>query len=304
MMTIRRVLNAIRGRKHPQRQRFGPEAEDYVLGKAYVPEHIVSLMALISGAEPFLLEDYLGFVGDNWLILVGYPLETQFSRPRSEQIVRQAVNTYRPEILWFIGPDIPPWLLAHSRTRASDQYYRLDLAKARVQSSLRRVVRKAAEQLAVEQTQRFTPEHQTLVNEFKQRQPLPPMVEALYSAMPAYVGRSKTAFLLNARDRHGSLTAFYVVEPAASTFDTYVLGCYSKTNYVPHASDLLFWEMVNHARNRGKPFINLGLGVNPGIRRFKQKWGGIPFLAYEFCEGYFGPSPARSLIQHLLEGSR
>jgi hypothetical protein len=31
-------------------------------------------------------------------------------------------------------------------------------------------------------------------------------------------------------------------------------------------------------------FLHLGLGVNAGIRRFKEKWGGAPTLAYEFCE--------------------
>lgn len=42
--------------------------------------------------------------------------------------------------------------------------------------------------------------------------------------------------------------------------------------------------MINLAREYGKGYINLGLGVNEGIRRFKEKWGGIPFLRYEFYE--------------------
>jgi len=63
-----------------------------------------------------------------------------------------------------------------------------------------------------------------------------------------------------------------------------VIGCHSKKNYVPHASDLLFFEMLTLAKEYGKNYINLGLGVNEGIRRFKEKWGGVPFLRYEFCE--------------------
>jgi hypothetical protein len=38
--------------------------------------------------------------------------------------------------------------------------------------------------------------------------------------------------------------------------------------------------MVNLAQMEGKKTINLGLGVNAGIRRFKEKWGGVPFLDY------------------------
>ncbi|MFZ3090961.1 MAG: hypothetical protein WA240_10125 [Nitrospirota bacterium] len=32
--------------------------------------------------------------------------------------------------------------------------------------------------------------------------------------------------------------------------------------------------MINLAKEHGKGYINLGLGVNNGIRRFKEKWGG------------------------------
>ena len=50
--------------------------------------------------------------------------------------------------------------------------------------------------------------------------------------------------------------------------------------HVPGASDLLLREMVNLAHAEGKKTINLGLGINTGIRRFKEKWGGVPFLPY------------------------
>ncbi len=38
--------------------------------------------------------------------------------------------------------------------------------------------------------------------------------------------------------------------------------------------------MVKLALTEGKKTVNLGLGVNAGIRRFKEKWGGAPFLNY------------------------
>jgi hypothetical protein len=54
----------------------------------------------------------------------------------------------------------------------------------------------------------------------------------------------------------------------------------STKDNVPGASDLLFHEMVNISQSEGKRAINLGLGIHPGIRRFKEKWGGVPFLSY------------------------
>jgi hypothetical protein len=103
-----------------------PAEEAYILTKAYIPEHIVSLMTLISKGEPFFREDYLGFVKDNWLILVGYPLEGNFSREGCERILNRAVETFRPEVLWFIGPEIPSALIHCCGERQTDQYYTLD----------------------------------------------------------------------------------------------------------------------------------------------------------------------------------
>jgi hypothetical protein len=278
-----------------------PEEEGYVLESAYVPEHIVNLMASISKGDPFLIEDHLGFVKDNWLIFVGYPLDGNFSQERCEKILKQTVETYRPEYLWFIGPEIPVSLLDSCKERETDQYYRLDLEQTKLKPSLQRVADKASKELTVERGHSFSKEHEALVTELLKREKLPPRVRELYRAMPYYVAHSSSACVLNARDKNGKLSAFFVVELGAKNFSTYVLGCHSKKHYVPHASDFLFLEMIKLTREHGKNTINLGLGVNEGIRRFKEKWGGIPFLDYEFCERFYGTTRTVSLIKALAE---
>jgi hypothetical protein len=280
--------------------KFEPCDESYALSHAYVPEHIPALMTTVSGAEPFLIEDYLGYAGDNWLIFVGYPLEGSFDPAQCDQRINRALNLHRPEHLWFIGPKIPPALAKSTRARQSDQYLRLELANYQIKSTLRREVEVAAKRLSVEAARAFTPEHESLVDELTQRVDLPPMVAELYRSMPEYVAGCESALVLNARDKHGILTAFFVLERAAERFDTYVLGCHSKAHYIPHASDLLFAKMIELAHEREVPEINLGLGVNPGIRRFKTKWGGQPYLDYQFCECYYGPPKGLSVLEALL----
>jgi hypothetical protein len=276
-----------------------PEEEAHVLSKAYVPEHIVSLMVPISKGEPILKEDHLGFVKDNWLIFVGYPLDGSFSLERCERILKQAVETFRPEYLWFIGPEIPASLLDACKERETDQYYRLDLDQTKLKPSLQRMAEKAFKEITVERSHSISKEHEALIDELLKREKLPPRVRELYRAMPDYVAHSSTACVLNGRDKKGKLCAFFIVELGAKNFSTYVLGSHSKKHYVPHASDLLFLEMIKLTLERGKNTINLGLGVNEGIRRFKEKWGGIPFLDYEFCERYYGYTRTVSLIKSL-----
>ena len=70
-------------------------------------------------------------------------------------------------------------------------------------------------------------------------------------------------------------------------FSNYIIGCNSKENYVLGASDLLLFELINLSLEYNKDYIHLGLGVNAGIRRFKEKWGGVPTRRYEMCELVF-----------------
>jgi len=277
------------------------EDEEYILKHAYVPEHIISLMAPVSKGEPFLIEDCLSFIKDNWLILVGYPLEENFSKERCEKILKQALGTYRPQYLWFIGPEIPSSLLHSYTERETDQYYKLDIEQFKLKPSFRRMAEKASNELSVERSHSFSKDHEALVIELLKSEKLTPRVRELYLAMSEYVSRSRSSYVLNAWGKNGKLCAFYVIELAAKNFSTYVLGTHSKKHYVPHASDLLFLEMIELTREKGKKTINLGLGVNEGIRRFKKKWGGVPFLNYEFCECFYGTTRTVSLIK-AIEG--
>ncbi|MCX5909080.1 MAG: hypothetical protein NTY64_18405 [Deltaproteobacteria bacterium] len=179
---------------------------------------------------------------------------------------------------------MPDSCLHSGQERESDKYYKLDLARFEPKSDLRRMIRKAAEGLTVERSRQFTGEHHALLEEFLKGETLAPRVRELFLRMADYVPYSQTSLVLDARDARQQLSAFYVVEMGARDFATYVVGGYSRRNQVPHASDLLFWEMTNLAKEQKKEYIHLGLGVNEGIRRFKAKWGGIPFLNYEFAE--------------------
>jgi len=274
--------------------------EASVLARATVPEHIVSLMTLISKGDPVLIEDHLGIAKDNWLIFIGYPLGGAFLRERCERLVQRAVETFKPEYLWFIGPEIPRALLDTTTERQTDQYYLLDVARTDPKPSLQRLADKTAQEVTVERGRAISAEHEELIGELLKRAKPAARVQELYRALPDYLGHSPTAWTLNARDRRGNLCAFTVLDLGAADFSAYILGAHSKMRYVSHASDLLFREMITLTREAGKSSINLGLGVNEGIRRFKEKWGGKPFLPYEFCECRYGAARKVSLIDALM----
>jgi len=263
---------------------ISPEEEEYILREAYVPEHIVRLMVGISEGEPYLANGYVFFAKENWLIFIGYPVAREFKAEDFTATLQKTIKQFSPACTWFIAPEVPDSILAAARQRESDEYYKLDLHSYEAPKDLIRQIRKAGKNLEVEKSRKYTPDHATLTQEFLQREKPSAKVKELFLRIPQYVAHSQTSLLLNAWDRSKKLSAFYVVELAAHKFADYVVGCFSKENYAAHSSDLLFLEMINLAKENHKQYIHLGLGVNEGIRKFKRKWGGIPFLKYEFGE--------------------
>ena len=276
------------------------EKQEYVFRHAYVPEHVISLMVLISKAEPFLTGEFVYYAKDDWVIFVGYPFDRTVTLERCDTALQSIRETLQPEYVWFIGEDLPQSLASSYTERESDQYYSLDIESVEIKKQLRRVVDKAMKDLATERSHIMGKEHVELIKEFIEREKPSPRIEALFLAMPDYVKECPTAFVLNAWDKESHLSAFYVVELGAETFATYVVGCHSKKHYTSHASDVLFFEMIRLAQEAGKKSISLGLGVNEGIRRFKEKWGGVPFLNYEFCEQRPGYTGTGSLLRALV----
>lgn len=263
---------------------ISPEQQENIHRKAYVPEHVLALMVGVSGGEPFLQDDYLLFRKEDRLMFIGYPLDMPYEEESFAAALKKARREFRASRASFIAPAVPAALLRMAGERETDEYYRLDLENFEMRSDLKRALGKASRALTVERGRDLSPEHLALTREFLREGKVSPRIRELYLRMPEYVSYSTTSFVLSARDRQKALSAFYVVEMGALRFATYVVGCYSRANYVAHASDLLFHEMIRLAGEHRKEYIHLGLGVNDGIRRFKRKWGGVPFLRYEFGE--------------------
>ena len=279
---------------------LSPEQETYILTHAYVPEHIVFLMTSLSGAEPFLIDDYFCCCKDDWVIFIGYPLQHEFVFDKFEAVLEKVKNKFRAGRISIVSPELPRRLGARCREKDSDSYYTLKTRQPVIGSGLRRNLRKAGRRLTFERAVHMGDAHHHLMQEFLERVSLPLRIKELFLKMPQYVASASHAFVLNAWDSKQTLAAFYVVDLAARNFANYVVGCYSKKNYVLGASDLLMSELIKMSSEYGKGYIHLGLGVNSGIRRFKRKWGAKPTLSYEMCE----LAPKKTLILEVVEGLR
>jgi len=243
--------------------------------QAYVPEHLPDYVAAISGSEPYLFQDHLCYFHSNHLIFVGYPLAE--NPAEISRVYQAACDRLNPRTIMLVADDLSS-LPEGSQTQPADRYYRLDLPLKSLSPDVAYMVRRAERELKIEVGQ-FGREHKRIIKDFIARQNLSDEQIHIFKHIQNYMKRSKSAHLLEARQAD-RLVAFSIVDLGSAHYAFYQFNFRSAKIAVPGASDLLFNEMVKLAQSEGKQAINLGLGIHPGIRRFKEKWGGEPFLAH------------------------
>ena len=268
-----------------------------VLARANVPEHSVPFMQAMSKGDPFLIGPYLFISADKLLLAIGYPLEGIYDAIHFQQSLDQAITFTKAKECMAICPTLPENLAPH--LKENDYYYILE-ADTPVSERLISIAQKAAPSLRLEVGREFTLAHKRLWAEFVARIPFTPTVRNLYEKTESTISQNPSILLLNAWDHQNNLAACLVLDLAPNKFLTYILGAHSKIHNVPYASDFLFLEMIHIARRESKEYIHLGLGVNPGIRRFKEKWGGTPRIPYQLASWHIKqPLSAEELLQLL-----
>lgn len=260
------------------------EQKHYMLTRAYVPEHTVSLITYLSGGEPFLIEDFFVCRTKDWVILIGFPFEDEFDTAGLERVIDEIKKQFNPELLSLIAPELPSSIGKDCLEGDSDYYYTLEAKKPVIRSVVRRNLKKARQALHVECASNIGESHRLLMDEFMQRVHPPARVKNMMLKLPGYLDECESPMVLNAWDHQNRLCAFYIIDLAAAAFSNYIIGCYSRENYILGASDLLLDELIRLSVEFKKRYIHLGLGVNEGIRRFKSKWGAKPTRRYEMCE--------------------
>jgi hypothetical protein len=277
---------------------ISPAEESFIRQRAYIPEHIPGYGRVLSGCEPFLVDDFLLYSGGETLVFIGYPLEEPPDPGRLEGVLDAAARRFHARRVILIAPALP----AREGARGEpDAYWRLELTDLRVRGKVRNMIKRAGRELTVQRGRILDGRHRRLMADFIEAKALEENARFLYGSIPAYLDEVSTAEVLSAFDAAGNLVAFDIADFWPGRYAIYMFNFRSRTHIVPGASDLLLDALIGEARARGKEQVNLGLGINEGVALFKRKWGACPFLNHESLEFRIkGPS----LLDLLKRGVR
>lgn len=274
---------------------IGPDRLARVTAEAVVPEQVVAYVSAVAGSRPRMVGPCVAYESDGELILVGYPLHD----PRDERAMAEAVNQALqiPGLrrITVIGPATPKAAPPGGRME-EDCYYALPVPPPEPAQKLRNILRRANRELTVERGRHWGDDHLHLVQRYLDERHLAAGTRQIFERLPGYLAASPGSLLFSARLADGRLAAFAVGE-FASLHTAFFMFCFRNSRLAPPGSaDLVLSGLLDEAAQRGHPRMNLGLGINEGIRFFKRKWGPVSFLPYVQMT-WEPPSP--SLFSHL-----
>jgi hypothetical protein len=271
----------------------------YILEHAYVPEHLPYYVTAISQTEPFLVRDFVIHTSGNMLIFIGYPLREPFNEPGMLEALSEARTRFQPKTTSIVAPKYP--LTLEDFTPAStDAYYRIDLTQLSIPHKTRNMLARARQEVTVAPGH-FGREHKKLIDKFLRIHPVDEATRFIFLHIDKYV-KCDTAQIFDARNIHGDLVAFDVAEFGAKNYAFYMFNFRSCRHKVPGASDLLLAHLLEHTKERGQRYLNLGLGINAGINFFKKKWRAESFLDYISASQAAGPTQSWGEIFDQLTG--
>ena len=250
--------------------------------KAYLPEHLWVYVEAISGGRAHLRDNYLCYVCEDHLIFVGYPLDTPGSD--IDAAFQSAWKHFATGTAAVIAPEVE-LSARYMELDAPDDYYRIQLPAPPAGAKVANMLRRAERELQVV-SGRFQWEHRRLVNEFIKTHSLTEAQNLIYRRIGAYLKRSKTARVLEAR-KGARLAAFSVVDLDSADCAFYMFNFRSPKTVVPGASDLLFHKMLRLA--------------------IRSQTGGQPWFGFAFrrtpVQGKMGrPAFCSPLLGHDLQG--
>ncbi|GAB6060982.1 translation initiation factor IF-2 [Desulfonatronum parangueonense] len=275
---------------------IGPDRLDHVAADAVVPEQLVCYVRAVAGSTPRRFDSCLGYESPDDLVLIGYPLhdpQDEQALLRSVDLALESAPAPKITVLAATRPkQAPPQSADHDHASRSseeenDAYLSLPIPAPLPGQKLRNLLRRAQREVVLDQGQTLDQSHLALIDRYLETRDLESGIRHIYRRIPEYVQSCPGALVVSARmsDQEASratdiqpLAGFAVGDFTSLSTAFYMFAFRNPDLAPPGTADLLLHALLQEGQNRGQTRMNLGLGINPAIRFFKQKWGAEVFL--------------------------
>jgi hypothetical protein len=258
---------------------IGPDRLARATAQAVVPEQVVPYALAVGDGAPRWFGACIGYQTGDHAVVVGYPLHDPLDRSAMAEAVDLAMDSPEVRRITVLAPTRPPQAPPHALF-AEDGYYGLELPLGPPRQKLRNLLRRAQREVKIDRGRTLEHAHDAIVKRYMAERSLAPGTRRIYSRLHRYLDASPGVLIFSARHGDGRLAAFAVGEFGALSSAFFMFCFRDPLSAPPGSADLALSALIREAEARGHQRVNLGLGVNEGIRFFKHKWSAELFLPH------------------------
>ncbi len=254
----------------------------YINAWAITSDQLLNYVSSVSGVQSELMGNYVVHRQYDNIIMIGYNLENPHSVEQLDIIIEQLVMEQNVKTFTVLAPIRPNIAPKEAISSEEDAYWFLDLPISKLNFKVKNMIVKANDKINIIKTNgkgAWTTEHQELMLSYIKTKIMDSALCSILQGLGKYLITSPQVELFSAYDKNNKLMACALAD--FSSFNTsFYMFAFRKKNSFPGVSDAILYAILNEASARGYVKCNLGLGINDGIRFFKQKWGAKPILPF------------------------
>lgn len=264
-----------------------------ITARALVPDQLLPYVRAVSGLKSVICGQCVLHQWEGEAVLVAYPQSDPFNEAAMNEAVDLASLKREIRNLVILSAHVPAAATAEA-VRKRDRYWRLPIPPPGNGVKLRNILKRAARDVTIEMrsgADAWTEGHAQLVSNFLARKRLDQDTAFLFGRMREYLAGAPDALLFSARRPDSSLAACAIGDFSALSTVFYMFA-FRDISAPPGTADLLLSSIMDEGMTRGHTYLNLGLGIDPGVEFFKKKWRAEPWLPY--VETCLSPAKKRS----------
>ncbi len=260
------------------------QALSYIQAQAYTPDQLLNYVYSVSNLQSELIGAYLLHKKQSSCVLVGYNLENPSDISELDNAIKEVLRADTMQEITVLAPIRPQSAPNYAQSLEQDFYYFLDLPvkpKAKIKNMLNRAKKEAFVTQTSGQSAWSGEHHALMLSSLKNKQ-LDQAQVIIMQGIEKYILSSSDCVLFSAySNKTNSLLACALADFSSFSTAFYMYAFRKEEDEnVPGVADLVLYELLKEAQQRGYNKCNLGLGINDGIRFFKEKWGAKASLAF------------------------
>ncbi len=258
------------------------QALQYINAQAQTPDQLLSYVTAVSGAQSELVGDYVVHRQDSHIILVGYALRDAKDTTQLDDTISQLIAKQDAENITVLAP-IRPSLAPNDALSIEDAYWFVQLPLVKQGVKVRNMLSHAKRNVEIKVSSgqgSWTGAHQEMMLAYIRNKGMESALCSILQRLGTYLMTTPEAMIFSAYNKDTNELLSCALADFSSFSTAFYMFAFRQEKALAGVSDAVLYALLNEAASRGHANCNLGLGINDGIRFFKQKWGAHPSLPF------------------------